>query len=100
MPARAALFVRGMKEIRSARPSGPWTRLRDRASLLVVEDEAIAHSDDPIAGGADLGVVRYDDERLAALPVEFAEERQDLGASGRIEVAGRLVAQHQRRPVD
>ena len=48
---------------------------------------------------ADLGVVGDEDERLAVLAVEPAEEGEDLGRALRVEVAGRLVGEDERRPV-
>ena len=49
---------------------------------LVGDDETVAHADDAVAAGADLRVVGDEDRGLAALAVEAAEQRQDLGRSG------------------
>jgi len=65
-----------------------------------VEDEAVAHRDDPIAGGADLRVVSDDEQRLATLAVEATEQAEHLGGAGGVKVAGRLVAEHEPRFVD
>ena len=72
-------------------------RRRDRRRLA---DQAVAHPDDPIAGLADLAVVGHQDERLAVLAIEPSEQREDLGRSLRVEVAGRLVGQDQPGLVD
>ena len=45
--------------------------------------------------GRHLGIVRHEDDR-DPLGVELLEHPQDLDAGVRVEVAGRLVGQHQR----
>ena len=49
--------------------------------------------------GRHFRIVRHEDDG-DALGVELLEHPQDLDAGVRIEVAGRLVGQHQRRAVD
>src|SRR4051812_3098615 len=51
-------------------------------AVLLADDNAVAHPDDPVTRRTDLGIVRHDHECLAALAVEAAEEREHLGASG------------------
>jgi len=46
---------------------------------VVLDDQPIAHAHDPVAHRADLGVVRDEHNRLAALLVEPAQEGQDVG---------------------
>src|SRR5205823_4439682 len=52
---------------------------------------SVAHPDDAVAAGADLGCVRDDDEGLAVVAVERLHQRHDLVLGAGIEVAGGLV---------
>ena len=49
--------------------------------------------------GGDVGLVRDEDDRVAGL-VEPLEQRHDFDAGLRVEVAGRLVGEQDRRVVD
>ena len=64
-----------------------------------LDDEPVAHADDAVADGADLGVVRDEHDGLTALLVEAAQERQHVGRHRRVEVSGRLVGKDQGRLV-
>ena len=50
--------------------------------------------------GGDSRVVRDEDDREAVLEVELAEEIENLLARLRVEVAGRLIGDQKRAPVD
>src|SRR4051794_3933162 len=71
-----------------------------REAKLVVEDEPVTHPDDPVACRTDFGVMGDEEERLATLAIEAAEECEHVGSSRRIKVPGRLIAQHQLRSID
>src|SRR5262245_11084958 len=97
-----------------------WSRLRERWELMstipsmsdsqtdaryfltgsgiqpIVFDAAVHDLHHPLALAGDARVVRDDDDRLAA-GVHLVEDLQDLVARLRVEVAGGLVGQHQRR---
>ena len=66
----------------------------------MVADQPVAHPHDAVAGLADLRVVGDQEEGLAVLSVELAEEREDLGRPLGVQVAGRLVGEDERRAVD
>ena len=58
---------------------------------VVVEDEAIANSDDTIGVRGDVWVVRHEDDREPVFSVKLPEETQDLLTGLRVEVARRLI---------
>src|SRR3954454_17373790 len=70
------------------------------AAVLVADQAAVLHLDDPLAHLVDdLVVVRgHDDRRPRA--VDPVEQAHDPDTGRRVEVAGRLVCQQDRRPVD
>src|SRR3954454_9270563 len=70
------------------------------AAVLVADQAAVVHLDDPLAHLVDdLVVVRgHDDRRPGA--VDPVEQAHDADARGGVEVAGRLVGQQDRGPVD
>jgi len=49
---------------------------------LVGDDPPVTHPDDPVAGGANLLVVRDDEHGLPALTVEATEQAQDFRGPG------------------
>src|SRR4051794_3739065 len=53
-----------------------------------VDREPVAHPDDPVACGADFGVMSDEEERLATLAIEAAEECEHVGCPPRIKVSG------------
>src|SRR5436309_8735379 len=71
---------------------------RPRASVRL--DLPVPHAHDAVRVAAHLGVVRDDDERLPARLVQAAEEGDDLRGRLAVEVAGRLVREHDARLVD
>ncbi len=75
----------------------PAFRLPTRR-LLVAEYLAVADVDDAVRVFGDVVLVRDQDNRVALL-VQAIEERHDLQAGLRVEVAGRLVGQNDRRVV-
>ena len=68
--------------------------------LLVDLDLAVAELDDPRAVLGDVHFVRDQHDGDAALHVQLLEDVHDLDAGARVEVAGRLVRQQDRRLVD
>src|SRR5690606_37523538 len=63
----------------------------------VLDDFAVAQPDDALAVRRDVGLVRDDDDRLT-VGVQLVEQREDLDRRLRVEVAGRLVREQDRRP--
>src|SRR5262249_34693857 len=57
-------------------------------------DQAVADVDDAVAVGGGGRVVRHHDDGAFARLGDAAEQLQDLLAGRRVEVAGRLVAEH------
>jgi hypothetical protein len=70
--------------------------LLDGLLAVVLDDHAVAQTDDPRGRGRHVGFVGYEDDR-ATLLVETAEDAHDLGGGRRVEVAGRFVGQHDGR---
>src|SRR3954469_25788229 len=70
------------------------------AAVLVADQAAVLHLDDPLAHLVDDLVVvgGHDDRRPRA--VDPVEQAHDPDTGRRVEVAGRLVCQQDRRPVD
>ena len=66
---------------------------------LVALDQAVGNADRAMGVGGHLGIVRHQDDG-DPLGVELLEHPQDFHAGVRIEVAGGLVGQQQRRAVD
>ena len=62
-------------------------------------DAAVAQDEPRIGHRRQLGVVRHEHERRAARRVDVAQQLHDVAAVGAVEVAGRLVGQHDRRIV-
>src|SRR5437762_5476543 len=79
----------------------PPLHLSDSAMLDrgVVQHDAVAERDDARAVLGDVGLVRHQHDRDAALYVQLLKNAHDLDAGLRIEVAGRLVGEQQRRAV-
>src|SRR5574339_882726 len=69
-------------------------------NLVIELDPAVAESDQPGAVLGDVRLVRDEDDGDAALDVETLEDSHYLDAGARIEVAGRLVREDDRRLVD
>src|SRR5258708_27059706 len=65
---------------------------------LAHHDASIDDLDTPARARRDRRIVRDEDDRF--LPCERLENIDDLGTCSLIEVAGRLISQHQRRIVD
>ena len=62
----------------------------------VVDDLAVAQDDDPPGHGRRLGVVGDHDDRLAELVDRVAQQAEHLLGGVRVQVAGRLVGEHDR----
>ena len=76
-------------------PQGPEA-VEDRVGGGVYDlagDAAVGQQDDPVGVGGRHGVVGHHDDRLAELGHAVAEEGQQGGARGRVEVAGGLVGE-------
>ena len=67
---------------------------------LVGDDAAVTEADEPRAVLGDVHLVRDEEHRDAALLVQALEDAHDLDARARVEVAGRLVGEQNRRLVD
>ncbi len=65
------------------------------AALDLAGQLAVAQEDHAIGGRRGGGVVGDHDDRVALLLVELAEDAQHLAARLRVEVAGRLVGEHE-----
>src|SRR5690349_828073 len=74
------------------RCAGPASARRAR----IADDLAVEHLDAPGDAGGD-GLVVGDDHDGDALGVEFFQQRQQRGTGGRVQIAGRLVGEHDRR---
>ena len=74
---------------------------RRRVERLVLDhvghDAAVAHRDDPRRARGDVALVRDEHDGDPAVAVELLQEREDLEAGARVEVARGLVGQEQRR---
>src|SRR4051812_25360870 len=82
-------------------PAGSARRAGARADRLgqaLVLDPAVAHADDPVRGLGDLVVVRDQQDRLS-VRVQPLEELEHLSTTVRVERAGRLVGEEERRLV-
>src|SRR5690242_21808104 len=95
--ARARARSRGTTSRRA--PLARDAEVRDLLARPVGEDLAVDDPDRARAARRDRRLVRDDEDRVA-LGVQLAEQREDLLARRRVEVAGRLVAQQQRRLAD
>ena len=73
-------------------PGGRW-------QAGVGDDAAVEHLDPARQPRGEVAVVRDDDDRGSAC-VKLVEQRHDRGAGGAVEVAGRLVGEHDRRLAD
>ena len=69
----------------------------DSGDEAVIDDPAIAQRDGAFAALRDLQVVRDDDHGAAEAPMDVADQREDLFARARVEVAGRFVGEEHRR---
>ena len=67
---------------------------------LVGDDLAVAHGDDAVGVGGDVGLVGDDDDGDALLAVERHQRLHDLVRGAGVEIAGRLVGEQQARSVD
>src|SRR5690348_16571128 len=86
-------------------PTGSRSAARKRERSLVmrapavVDDLAVPDLHAAPGGRRDLAVMRDDDDRRTGV-VQFAQQREDAGAAGAVEVAGRLVGQYDGGPAD
>ena len=64
------------------------------------DDPAVTEADQPRAVFRDVHLVRDEEHGDAALVVQPLEDAHDLDAGARVEVAGRLVGEDDRRLVD
>ena len=60
---------------------------------------AVLDGDDTISSKSDLFIVRDHDHRLTEFAIRVAQKLHDLTAVVRIEVAGRLISEHDRRRI-
>src|SRR5579872_920096 len=72
----------------------PAATSSSNAHSALADDAAILQGDDGIAAPRVLQIVRYDDDRDAALLVETFQQAHDLLGCLGVEFAGRLVCEH------
>ena len=84
---------------RACRTAGRRDAVPRRPCRAVRADPAVPDPDDPAGPRGDLGLVGDQHDR-AALPVQLVEQAEHVGGRGRVQVAGRLVGQDQRRVAD
>jgi hypothetical protein len=65
----------------------PWV------SLVSFDEGAVAHRDQPVGGGRDPRVVGDDDQRLSGR-AQAVKEPEHVQGCGAVEIAGRLVGEH------
>ena len=85
-----------------ARPCGgrsSSTRRRRAGRSRALDDAAVAQRDRFVGQRRQLGIVRDEHERAAALAVDGHEQIDHLPAGGAVEIAGRLVGEQDRRIV-
>lgn len=78
--------------------AAPWCELMPappQRMALVRRDQAVANDHRALGVLGHVGLVGHEEDRRAGR-VEVGEQRQDLVARGRVQVAGRLVRQQQR----
>src|SRR5206468_6035114 len=63
----------------------------------VLDDAAVAERDRALTAVRDVHVVRDDDDGRFETGVEVANQPQDLAAGARVEIAGGLIGQQNRR---
>ena len=71
-----------------------------QSSRSAAFDPALDQPHHAIGAGDDVHVVRHHDDSQPVLPVQVAEQADDLAAGVGVEVAGRLVGQEDARPID
>ena len=60
----------------------------------MIDERAVAHRDPPVRGRRDALIVGDDDDREAGA-AKSLEQLQHVGAGSAVQVAGRLVRQHE-----
>ena len=96
---RARAGARGRERNRHRQPAEHERAFHAASPCPVGDDAAVEQRDLTRAAGGDLVVVGDHDDRRA-LGVELVEQGQIACAGGAVEVAGRLVGEHDRRPAD
>src|SRR4051794_16567189 len=110
-PSTTANPVRTVRSLRAQRPFsailstsvGRPQQLDDGVGgglLRVVDDLTVAQDDDPVGDGRRVRVVGDHDHGLAEVVDRVAQQAEDLVGGLRVQVAGRLVGEHDRRTVD
>ena len=69
-----------------------------RRKLLTVRNAPVDDVDDPVAARRQIGIMGHDQEAGAVVMVDPAQHVENRVGGTRIEVAGRLVGQHQVWP--
>src|SRR6478609_2454637 len=83
--------VRGSVRVETLHPvEHPFGRRLEH----LVDDPAVRQEQHPVGVAGGIGVVRHHDDGLAEIPHRALQEAQHLGAGYRIQVAGRLVGEH------
>ena len=112
--ATPRMIANAVRSARSLRPARPFSEtritssqvvdhvedLRRLAACALVGDQPVAQEEDPPGDRGGRGVVGDHHRRLPVVLGRRAEELEDLVARGRVEVPGRLVREHDRRPRD
>ena len=63
-------------------------------------DQAVTDADRPLRVIGDVGIVRHQDDGDPLVLIQLLEHPQHFFAGARIEVAGRLIREEQRRMID
>ena len=94
---RQARRFGGLEERRALRLGGGGRR---SAYPFVGDDDAVAHGDDAVGIGGNVGLVGDENDGDALLAIERAQRFHDLVRSSRIEIAGGLIGKQKARRID
>src|SRR5215218_9852759 len=96
--ATASASVRTVKNVRALRRVKSVTDLRTMADMSASSrrDDAVANGDRPVRLPGELAVVGHVEDRRA-LGIEPLQQVEHLRRGTRVEIAGRLVTDQQRR---
>ena len=102
-PSRSLIAMRVIRSTRGRVPVELVHRLEHLGrggALLVEDDQAVGEVEDAVGDRGRARIVGHHHDRLAVVVARAPEQREDLGARARVEVARRLVGEDDRRPRD
>ena len=100
-PSTTAIAVSAVRSLRVARLRSVSRVMPRRATRPVVDDAPVGELDDAVGDVGGVGVVGDHDDGLAELVDGAAQQRRARRRDDvRVEVAGRLVGEHDRGPRD